>query len=88
MSINARKRRERLYIHLNCIYYLLNFSDDKYMSKWFIGLDFNKSEGMNIDLTSDIQSFVENGKMPSFVSILRKLITNFVVHFMCHGFLS
>ena len=39
------------------------FSEGKYVSEWFVGLDFNKMEGMNIDLTSDIQSFVEDGKV-------------------------
>lgn len=27
---------------------------------WFIGLEFAKSENLNIDLTSDIQAFTEN----------------------------
>ena len=45
------------------LFIILFFSEGKYVSKWFVGLDFNKMEGMNIDLTSDIQSFVENGKV-------------------------
>lgn len=35
----------------------LNESDGKYMCKWFIGLNFNKVENANVDLTFDIQSF-------------------------------
>lgn len=36
----------------------LNQSDGQYMCKWFIGLAFNKVENQNIDLTYDIQSFI------------------------------
>jgi poly(A) polymerase Pap1 len=28
---------------------------------WFIGLEFNKAEGINVDLTQDIKSFAETG---------------------------
>lgn len=30
---------------------------------WFIGLVFKKTENLNIDLTSDIQSFTAQGKV-------------------------
>lgn len=30
-------------------------------SMWFIGLEFDKSETINIDLTSDIQTFIDTG---------------------------
>lgn len=29
-------------------------------SMWFIGLEFKKMEGLNVDLTHDIQQFTEN----------------------------
>ena len=37
---------------------------DKPHSAWFIGIDFNKAENgsINIDLTSDINKFVEAGR--------------------------
>ena len=40
------------------------FSEGPFVSKWFVGLVFNKQEdlGMNIDLTGDIQHFVASGK--------------------------
>lgn len=31
-------------------------------SSWFLGVDFNKIENVNIDLTNDINKFVEVGK--------------------------
>ncbi|XP_052828606.1 poly(A) polymerase beta isoform X3 [Octopus bimaculoides] len=37
----------------------LNESEDKYMCQWFIGLDFNKFETINVDLTHDIQGFID-----------------------------
>ena len=33
------------------------------MCKWFIGLAFNKVENQNVDLTFDIQSFTNIGKL-------------------------
>ena len=30
---------------------------------WFIGLEFDKSEIVNIDLTADIQNFIDTGKI-------------------------
>lgn len=32
-------------------------------SSWFLGVEFNKSENINIDLTNDINKFVEVGKL-------------------------
>lgn len=45
--------------------FIANREEGTFISKWFVGLEFRKSdgeEGMNIDLTSDIQLFVGNGK--------------------------
>ncbi|XP_034936162.1 poly(A) polymerase type 3 isoform X2 [Chelonus insularis] len=38
----------------------LNPDDGPFCSMWFIGLLFAKSENLNVDLTYDIKSFVEN----------------------------
>lgn len=32
---------------------------------WFIGLEFDKTETVNIDLTQDIQSFIDTGNRKS-----------------------
>lgn len=42
----------------------MNPTDDKAPpgTMWFIGLEFQKSENLNIDLTYDIQSFTTTGK--------------------------
>ncbi|GAB1603652.1 poly(A) polymerase beta-like isoform X1 [Argonauta hians] len=37
----------------------LNESEVKCMCQWFIGLDFNKFETINVDLTHDIQGFID-----------------------------
>ncbi|XP_063990863.1 poly(A) polymerase type 3 isoform X2 [Diachasmimorpha longicaudata] len=37
----------------------INPEQGRYCSMWFIGLSFNKSENINIDLTYDIKTFVE-----------------------------
>ncbi|XP_069174252.1 poly(A) polymerase type 3 isoform X2 [Procambarus clarkii] len=48
-------------VHINPATF--NCRDSDYMEKphssWFIGVDFNKSENVNIDLTNDINKFVE-----------------------------
>ena len=39
------------------------FSENKFVTHWFIGLEFAKSDGIkNVDLTYDIQSFTDIGK--------------------------
>lgn len=46
-----------------------DFSEGEFVSKWFIGLMFTKSEGVNINLTYDIQNFTDIGRpWTSFMS--------------------
>ncbi|XP_027232962.1 poly(A) polymerase type 3 isoform X2 [Penaeus vannamei] len=48
-------------VHINPVTF--NCQDPEYKDKphssWFLGVDFNKSENVNIDLTNDINKFVE-----------------------------
>ena len=41
---------------------IYHYRDCKFVTKWFIGLNFVKAEGMNVDLTYDIQSFTDTGE--------------------------
>jgi len=44
-------------------YDLCTFSENKFVTHWFIGLEFAKSDGIkNVDLTYDIQSFTDLGE--------------------------
>jgi len=39
-----------------------SFSENKFITHWFIGLEFAKSDGIkNVDLTYDIQRFTDLG---------------------------
>jgi len=39
------------------------FSENRFVTHWFIGLEFAKSDGIkNVDLTYDIQSFTDLGE--------------------------
>jgi len=45
------------------------FSEGEFVSKWFIGLMFTKSEGVNVNLTYDIQNFTDIGNFASFACV-------------------
>ena len=37
--------------------------EGEFLTKWMIGLVFVRKEGVSIDLTYDIQNFIDTGKM-------------------------
>jgi len=46
-----------------CLYVCI-ISENKFVTHWFIGLEFAKSDGIkNVDLTYDIQSFTDLGEL-------------------------
>ncbi|CAN8000364.1 unnamed protein product, partial [Ixodes hexagonus] len=45
---------------------------EKLQSMWFIGLQFSKTEHVNVDLTYDIRSFVDTGKQATAINILKQ----------------
>lgn len=64
-----------------------DFSEGEFVSKWFIGLMFTKSEGVNINLTYDIQNFTDIGRswtsFTLFASVFLIFCDDEVFSFIC-----
>ena len=41
--------------------------EGKFITKWFIGLTFVKADNVNVDLTYDIQTFIDQGKTSQII---------------------